>query len=71
MVDNTATQGAITNIDRLFRGNDNVNNFNELTREAQDFVNKINENLKKESRFFEGITLISTGQNLEDMIDLR
>ncbi|MEK6932248.1 MAG: adenylosuccinate synthetase [Nanoarchaeota archaeon] len=71
LIGNTATQGAITNIDRLFKGNDNARDFNKLTKEAQDFINKINEKLKKESRFFIGITLISTGSNLEEMIDLR
>jgi len=71
LIDNTATQGAITNIDRLFKGNDNVKEFNKLTKEARDFIDEINQTLKKESKFFKGITLISTGSNLEAMIDLR
>ena len=71
IIANTATVAAITCVDRLFKGNSGVKDFNKLTLQVQDFINEINSTLKKESRYFKGITLISTGPDLKDTIDLR
>jgi len=71
MVGNTGTQAAITCIDRLFEGNSNIIDFNKLTPEAKNFLDNISTCLKDKSPYFNGITLISTGPNLEDTIDLR
>ncbi len=68
---NNATQGVITNIDRLFKGNDGVRYFDELTEEAQEFIRDKDTLLKENSRHFRGITLISTGTDAQDMIDTR
>lgn len=71
LLSNTGTQVAITCIDRLFKGNESVTEFSKLTKEAQNFINEINFLLKKESKYFKEIELISTGPNLKDTIDLR
>ena len=68
---NTGTQVAITCIDRLFEGNSGVRDFAKLTPEAKDFIKKISTHLKGSSPYFKEITLISTGPDLEDTIDLR
>ncbi|KXB02770.1 adenylosuccinate synthetase [candidate division MSBL1 archaeon SCGC-AAA261D19] len=62
---NGATQLALTNVDRLFKGNDRVQEYEELTEEARDFVEQV------ESEIGVPITLISTGPANEDTIDLR
>ncbi len=71
LISNTGTQVAITCIDRLFKGNSGVRDFDELTKETQDFIKDIDLFLRRESRYFKGITLVSTGPNTEDTIDLR
>jgi adenylosuccinate synthase len=68
---NTATQGAITNVDRLFEGNYAVKNFDRLTQEAQDFLRQKNSLLKSKSTHFSGINLISTGPDPQEMVDTR
>lgn len=68
---NTGTQAAITCVDRLFKGNSGVREFDKLTREAQDFIKEIDSLLKEVSIDSRGVTLISTGPNTEDTIDLR
>ena len=68
---NTATQGVITNIDRLFKGNDGVTDFDKLTYDAKEFIKAKNSLLKGKSRHFRGITLYSTGPDPEDIIDAR
>jgi adenylosuccinate synthase len=70
IIRNSATQGAITNIDRLFKGNDGVTEFSDLTPEAQEFINEKRSLLRNKSKYFRGITLISTGPNPEDIIDI-
>jgi len=70
IIRNTATQAVVTCIDRLFPGNTSVKDFHNLTEGAQEFVREIDEYLKG-MPFFKGVTLISTGPNSEDMIDLR
>ncbi|MCP6719343.1 MAG: adenylosuccinate synthetase [Patescibacteria group bacterium] len=71
LIGNTGTQAAITCIDRLFKGNSGIREFDKLTKEAQDFIEAINSFFKNESSYFNGITLVSTGPNPEDTIDLR
>lgn len=62
---NGATQLAITNVDRLFSGNDRVREYEELTEEARDFIERVEKEVKVP------VTLISTGAKNEDTIDLR
>lgn len=62
---NGATQIALTNIDRLFDGNDGVQNYDELTEEARDFVEKV------EKKVDVPVTIVSTGPETGDTIDLR
>lgn len=62
---NSATQIAITKIDVRFPGNNRVRKFEELTSEAKNFIKKV----EKEIRV--PVTLIGTGQDSEDIIDLR
>ena len=62
---NSATQIALTNIDRLFDGNDGVTNYEELTSEAKEFIKEVEEKLDIP------VSLISTGPDTEDTIDLR
>lgn len=62
---NGATQISLTNIDRLFDGNDGVREFDELTEEAKDFIAEVEEKVEVP------VTLISTGPDTEDTIDLR
>ncbi len=62
---NSATQLSITNVDRLFDGNKKVREYEELTKEAQNFIEKV------EKKIDIPVTLISTGPDTEDTIDLR
>lgn len=70
VIRNTATLGALTCIDRLFPGNTGVEMESKLTPEAQEFLQQrcfaIHGN-----RHYKGIQLISTGPDLEHMIDNR
>ena len=68
---NTATQAAVTCADRLFKNNFQAREFDALTSEAKDFISRINTSLKGAWPQFLGITLISTGPDIEDMVDLR
>lgn len=62
---NGATQLAVTNVDRLFDGNEDVSEYDELTQEAKDFVNEVEEKVEVP------VTIVSTGPEIEDTIDLR
>lgn len=62
---NGATQLAITNIDRLFKGNQGATKYDELTEEARKYIKKI------EKEIDVPVTIISTGPETEDIIDLR
>lgn len=62
---NGATQIALTNIDRLFDGNEGVRDYDEVTDEALDFIEEIEEKLDIP------VTLLSTGPDTMDTIDLR
>lgn len=62
---NGATQLAITNVDRLFDGNQKIKEYGKLTKEAREFIEKI------ESEVNVPVTLVSTGPGTEDIVDLR
>lgn len=62
---NGATQLAISCLDRLFKGCSGVKSFDELPAEARSFVERV------ENKLEVPVTLISTGPNIEDTIDLR
>jgi adenylosuccinate synthase len=62
---NGATQLAITCLDRLFKGASGVKNWNQLPDEAKEFVKRIEDELGVP------VTIISTGSELENIIDMR
>jgi len=62
---NGATQLALTCLDRLFRGCRDARSLDKLTPEARTFVEKLEDELGVP------VTLISTGPDIGDMIDLR
>jgi adenylosuccinate synthase len=68
---NGTTQGALTCIDRLFPENKGVTEFDNLSYDAQQFIEEKNKLLKLSGRHFKGISLISTGPEPKDIIDLR
>lgn len=68
---NTGTQAVITCIDRLYKGNNGVSKYKKLSKKARAFIEDIDSFLKENSSYFKGVTIISTGPDLEDMIDLR
>lgn len=68
---NTGNVFAITCVDRLFPGNENVTEFKKLTKEAKEFIKEIEVKLKKKNPMFTKFHLISTGPDLHHIIDLR
>lgn len=62
---NGATQVAITCLDRLFKGASGVRNWEQLPSDAKEFVKKIEKELEVPA------TIISTGSELDNIIDLR
>lgn len=62
---NGATQLAITNVDRLFDGNDGTQEYDELTEEARKFIEKVEREVEVP------VTIVSTGPEIGDTIDLR
>lgn len=62
---NSATQIAITKLDVLFPDCANKTSFDSLGTEAKSFIKKIEENLNVP------VTLIGTGPNVKDIIDIR
>ncbi|MGQ9788635.1 MAG: adenylosuccinate synthetase [Candidatus Hadarchaeaceae archaeon] len=62
---NGATQLTLTNLDRMFKGASRVRRWNDLPSEARSYVNKIEDELAVP------VTIISTGVEVEDIIDLR
>lgn len=62
---NGATQLTITCLDRLFKGSSGVRSYEQLPADAKAFVERIEGELKVP------VTLISTGRELENVIDLR
>jgi len=61
---NGATQLAITCLDRLFRGCAGARRWEELTEETRSFVRRVEEATGVP------VTLLSTGEGIEDVIDL-
>ncbi len=62
---NGATQVVITCIDRLFKGCFGARSLAQLTSDARAFIQRVEDELGVP------VTLISTGERIEDMIDLR
>jgi len=62
---NGATQLTITCLDRLFKGSSGVRSYEQLPADARAFIERIEGKLKVP------VTLISTGRELENVIDLR
>ncbi|RLE62460.1 MAG: adenylosuccinate synthetase, partial [Thermoprotei archaeon] len=62
---NSPTQIAITKIDTLYPQAKGVREYSKLPREAREFIERIEEELKTP------VTLIGTGPRVEDMVDLR
>ena len=62
---NGATQIALTCIDRLYPECAKVNKYEDLSQEARDYIEDIEKDVGVP------ITIISTGPDLEDTIDLR
>ncbi|MFP4401389.1 MAG: adenylosuccinate synthetase [Candidatus Woesearchaeota archaeon] len=71
MNESTGTQVAVTNIDRFFPGNSGRKKLEKLTYDARKFLDEKTQLFSDNCRYFNGITLISTGPDLENMIDLR
>jgi len=62
---NGATQLAITCLDRLFKGASGVRSYGQLPADARAFIERIEGELKVP------VTLISTGRELDNVIDMR
>lgn len=62
---NGATQLTITNLDRMFKEATGAKKWSDLPRDAKDYVDKIEDVLGVP------VTLVSTGSDIEDIIDLR
>jgi len=62
---NGATQVAITGIDKLEKECYGATEWSQLTKKAKDFIEKVEDDVKVP------VTLISTGPDLEQIIDLR
>lgn len=62
---NGATQLALTNVDRLFDGNKGVKEYEKLTKDAKNFIEKVEQNIGTP------VTFVSTGPDTEDTLDLR
>ena len=62
---NGATQIALTCVDRLYPKCEHVKDYNRLSQEIKKFINEI------EGETGVPVTIISTGPDLEDTIDLR
>ena len=62
---NSATQVALTKLDVVFPSDSGKREFNSLSGEAKKFVNKIEEEIGLK------VAIIGTGQELNDVIDLR
>lgn len=71
IIRNSSDISAITCVDRLFHGNGSVNNHKKLSGEAIRFIRDLEAKLKKKTKLFKGFQIISTGPDLNDIIDLR
>lgn len=70
-ITNSANIAAITCIDRLFPGNAHVTEFKKLTPEARKFLTTIQSKIKKHAPSFQKFQIVSTGPDLQDVVDLR
>ncbi len=68
---NSADIAVLTCIDRMFPGNENVRDYKKLTKEAKSFIKELEIKIKKKAPPFSGFKIISTGPDLNDIIDLR
>ncbi len=68
---NTGNIFAITCLDRLFPGNENVTDYKKLTPDAKAFIKDLETKLKKKTKYFTKFHLISTGPDIHNIIDLR
>lgn len=68
---NSGDIAVMTCIDRLFPGNEGVSEYKKLTKDAKDFIKNIEVKIKKKNPHFSRFQLISTGPDLNDVIDLR
>ncbi len=62
---NSATQVAITNIDRLYPEAYGVKSFEKLPTKAKAFIETVENELRTP------VTMVSTGPSVEDMVDIR
>ena len=62
---NGATQLVITCVDKLFKGALNARRWDKLPDDAKEFLTKIERELETP------VTIISTGPDIDDIIDLR
>ncbi len=71
IVRNSADMAVMTCVDRLFPGNENIREFKKLTQSAKVFIKNIESQIKKKTPGFSGFQILSTGPDLNDVIDLR
>ena len=62
---NGATQIALTCVDRLYPQSERVDDYSKLSSEVKKFIDEIETEVKVP------VTIISTGPDLKDTIDLR
>jgi adenylosuccinate synthase len=62
---NGATQLTITNLDRMFKGAVRARKWGQLSVEAKDYVDNI------ENELDVPVTIVSTGPDTMDIIDMR
>jgi adenylosuccinate synthase len=65
IIANSATQVALTRVDALFPSASRIRKYDQLPREVKEFVEKVEDELKVP------VTIISTGPDVFDTIDLR
>ncbi len=68
---NSGNVFALTCLDRLFPGNENITEYKKLTPQAQKFIRDLEGKLKKKTSYFTKFHIISTGPDIYDVIDLR
>lgn len=68
---NTGSIFAVTCLDRLFPGNERVTEYRKLTPEAKKFIKETEVKLKAKTPYFKKFHLLSTGPDINDIIDLR
>lgn len=71
IIANSGNVFALTCLDRLFPGNENIREYKKLTPEAKAFIKDLEKKLKSKTKYFTKFHLISTGPDIMDVIDLR